>query len=131
MRNVLITGGSEGIVGARRVSTELGDLIEQVNTADRHNLTFDYAIDADRNPSQLYCRSDQYEYARFGIPVTFFTTGLHSDYHQVTDETQYIDYHHMAHVVRLVEDVAVRVADLDHRVVVDHPRPDPDAPCRQ
>jgi len=119
------------LVGSRRVSTELGDLIERVNSAGRHNLAFDYAIDADGNPSQLYCRSDQYEYARFGIPVTFFTTGLHSDYHQVSDEPQYIDYTHMARVAILVEDVAVHVADLDHRVVVNHPKPEPDAPCSQ
>jgi hypothetical protein len=30
-----------------------------------------------------------------------------------------------------VADIAVHVADLDHRVVVDHPKPDPTAPCRQ
>jgi peptidase M28-like protein len=119
------------LVGSRRVSTELGDLIETVNTAGGHNLMFDYAIDADGNPSQLYCRSDQYEYARYGIPVTFFTTGLHSDYHQVSDEPEYIDYTHMARVASLVEDVAVHVADLDHRVVVNHPKPEPDAPCSQ
>ena len=119
------------LVGSRRLSTELGDLIETVNKDGRHGLAFDYAMDADGHPSNIYCRSDHYEYARYGIPITFFTTGLHSDYHQVTDEPEYIDYAHMARVASLVEDVAVRVADLDHRVVVDHPRPDPTAPCRQ
>lgn len=119
------------LVGSRRVSTELGDLIEKVNATGRHNFTFDYAIDAEGNPSQLYCRSDHYEYARYGIPITFFTTGLHSDYHQVTDEPEYVDYDHMARVARLVEDVAVHVGDLDHRVVVDHPKPGPDEPCSQ
>jgi Zn-dependent M28 family amino/carboxypeptidase len=119
------------LVGSRRLSTELGDLVETVNTEDHHNLTFDYAIDANGHPSNIYCRSDHYEYARYGIPITFFTTGLHSDYHQVTDEAEYIDYEHMARVARLVEDVAVHVANLDHRLVVDQPKPDPNAPCRQ
>ena len=119
------------LVGSRRLSTELGDLVEQVNRKGRHGLVFDYSIDADGHPANIYCRSDHYEYARYGIPITFFTTGLHSDYHQVTDEPEYIDYEHMARVASLVEDVAVRVADLDHRVVVDHPRPDRNAPCRQ
>jgi hypothetical protein len=49
----------------------------------------------------------------------------------VTDEPQYIDYDKMAHVSRLVAATALRVADLDHRVVVDKPRPDPYAPCKQ
>jgi peptidase M28-like protein len=119
------------LVGSRRLSTELGDLIETVNTQGHHGVTLDYAIDADGHPSNIYCRSDHYSYARYGIPITFFTTGLHSDYHQVTDEPQYIDYDHMARVVNLVADIAAHVANLDHRIVVDHPKPDLAAPCRQ
>ena len=126
--------GSAGylqLVGSRRLSTELGDLIEKVNKEDHHNLTLDYSIDADGHPANIYCRSDHYEYARYGIPITFFTTGLHSDYHQVTDEPEYIDYNHMAKVANFVADVALHVANLDHRVVVDHPKPDPNGTCRQ
>jgi Peptidase family M28 len=109
------------LVGSRRLSTELGDLVERVNTEDGHGLTFDYTFDAEDHPSRIYERSDHYEYARYGIPIVFFTTGLHSDYHQVTDEPQYIDYDHMAKIGNLVEDVAVHVGNLDHRVKVDRP----------
>jgi hypothetical protein len=119
------------LVGSRRLSTELGDLVERVNRDGRHDLTFDYSIDADGHPANIYCRSDHYSYARYGIPVVFFTTGIHSDYHQVTDEPEYIDYAHMARVAGLIADVAMHVANLDHRVVVDHPKPDPNAACRQ
>ncbi|HEY9426874.1 MAG TPA: M28 family peptidase [Gemmatimonadaceae bacterium] len=119
------------LVGSRRLSTELGDIVEQVNREANHNLKLDYSIDADGHPSNIYCRSDHYEYARYGIPITFFTTGLHSDYHQVTDEPQYIEYDHMARVTSLVEDIALHVANLDHRIVVDHPKPDPKGACRQ
>jgi len=119
------------IVGSRRLSTELGDIIEQVNTAGKHRMVFDYSMDANGHPMNIYCRSDHYMYARYGIPVAFFTTGGHSDYHQVTDEPQYIDYDHMARVDRLVEDIALHLANLDHRVAVDQPRPDPHGACRQ
>lgn len=119
------------LVGSRRLSTELGDIVEQVNKADKHGLVFDYSFDANGHPDNIYCRSDHYEYARYGIPIVFFTTGLHSDYHEVTDEPEYIDYPHMAKVASLVEDVAVHVANLDHRVVVDHPKPDPHGSCQQ
>ncbi len=119
------------LVGSRRLSKELGDLVEQVNRQDHHGLVFDYSIDANGHPANIYCRSDHYSYARYGIPVVFFTTGIHSDYHQVTDEPEYIDYTHMARVASLIEDIAVHVADLDHRVVVDQPKPDPNAACRQ
>ncbi len=119
------------LVGSRRLSTELGDLVEAVNRNGHHGLTFDYSIDANGHPSNIYCRSDHANYARYGIPVVFFTTGIHSDYHQVTDEPEYIDYPHLARVANLIEDVAVHVANLDHRIVVDHPKPDPTAACRQ
>ncbi|MGN6391429.1 MAG: M28 family metallopeptidase [Gemmatimonadales bacterium] len=127
-------GGGPGyvqLIGTRRLSTELGDLIERVNTEDRHGLEFNYDWDADGHPDNSYCRSDHYMYARFGIPIAFFTTGDHRDYHQLTDEVQYMDFAKMARVAGLVEDVARQVADLDHRLVVDKPKPDPEAPCRQ
>ena len=59
---------------------------------------FDYQFDANGHPQQYYCRSDHYEYARYGIPIVFFSTGGHRDYHQVTDEPQYIDYDQLARV---------------------------------
>ena len=119
------------LVGSRRVSTELGDLVETVNKSEPTPMTFDYTFDANGHPENIYCRSDHYEYARYGIPIVFFTTGLHQDYHQLTDEPQYIDYEHMARVDHLVFDVALAVANLEHRPLVDHPKPDPKAPCKQ
>ena len=61
----------------------------------------------------------------------FFTTGGHRDYHQVTDEPQYLDFDQYLRVTRFIRDVAVRVADLDHRPVVDKPKPDPNGACTQ
>jgi Peptidase family M28 len=119
------------LVGSRRLSTELGDLVETVNRDGKHRLQLDYGMDANGHPMNIYCRSDHYEYARYGIPVTFFTTGGHSDYHQVTDEPQYIDYPHMARVAQFIGQVAERIANLDHRIVVDKPKPDPKGACQQ
>jgi hypothetical protein len=119
------------LVGSRRLSTELGDLVETVNRAERVPFRFDYTFDANGHPENIYCRSDHYEYARYGIPVVFLTTGLHGDYHQVTDEPQYIDYPHMARIGQFVFTLADRVADLDHRPVVDKAKPDPKGACRQ
>ena len=119
------------LVGSRRLSTELGDIVEAVNRTEQVPLTLDYSWDANGLPERVYCRSDHYEYARYGIPITFFTTGLHMDYHQLTDEPQYIDYEHMRAVTQLVHDVALQVGNLDHRVVVDKPKPDPRGACVQ
>ena len=119
------------LIGSRRLSSELGNMVEQENTRDKLGLKFDYALDANGHPQNIYCRSDHWSYARWGIPIVFFTTGGHADYHQVTDEPQYIDYDHMATVAKLVHATATNVANLDHRVVVDQPKPDPHGDCRQ
>jgi len=119
------------LVGSRRLSTELGDIVEKVNSERAQPFKFDYQEDANGNPNRIYCRSDHYSYARYGIPITFFTTGLHADYHQVTDEPQYIAYDHMKRIAEFVRDIAVRLANLDHRPVVDKPVVGPTAPCVQ
>lgn len=119
-------------IGSRRLSTELGDLAESVNTSGNFGLRFDYSLDANGHPQNIYCRSDHYSYARYGIPIAFFTTGGHSDYHQVSDEPQYIDYNRLERVSSFVAALGRHVANLDHRVVVDKPKPeDPQGPCRQ
>lgn len=119
------------LVGSRRLSTQLGDLVEQVNTDKKHGFTFDYAMDANGHPMNIYCRSDHYEYAKWGIPVTFFTTGGHSAYHQLTDEAQYIDYPHMQRVAKLVSDIALNLGNADKRPLVDKPKLDPRGVCKQ
>jgi hypothetical protein len=96
------------LIGSRRLSTELGDLAETVNGAQGGTLKFDYSLDANGHPQNIYCRSDHYMYARYGIPIIFFTTGGHADYHQVTDEPQYIDYNRMEAVGKLVYGIAER-----------------------
>lgn len=119
------------LVGSRRLSTELGDLVETVNTAKKHNLKFDYGMDANDHPMNIYCRSDHYEYAKWGVPVTFFTTGGHSAYHQLTDEPQYIDYPHMERVAKLIADVALDLGNRAGRPVVDQPKLNPRGVCKQ
>ena len=119
------------LVGSRRLSTELGDLLEKVNTESKFGFNFDYNLDANGHPQNIYCRSDHWSYAKWGIPVAFMTTGGHADYHQVTDEPQYIDYDHMAQIDKFVFALALRVGNLDHRIAVDKPKPDPKGACQQ
>jgi Zn-dependent M28 family amino/carboxypeptidase len=50
----------------------------------------------------LYGRSDHFSFARRGVPVLFFTSGLHADYHAVTDSPEKIDAEKEARILRLV-----------------------------
>jgi hypothetical protein len=119
------------LIGARRLSTQLGDLAEAVSKSQPRPLVVDYSMDANGHPQNIYCRSDHYEYARYGIPIVFVTTGGHADYHQVTDEPQYVDYDRLTRVTQYVSDLAGRLAQLPTRPVVDKPKPDPRGQCVQ
>ena len=120
------------LVGTRRLSTELGDVAERVDAKEPIPFRFNYAFDAPGDREQYYCRADHYSYARYGIPSINFSRGDHPDYHEVTDEPQYIDYDALARVTTYVRDLAVALANLDHRVLVDKPKQkDPHAACVQ
>jgi hypothetical protein len=120
------------VIGSRRLSTELGDLAERVNAGSARPFHFDYAFDRDGDPTQAYCRSDHYMYARYGIPITFFSAAAwHRDYHMVSDEAQYVAYDRLESITRYVGDFALAVANLDHRPIVDKPKPDPNGTCVQ
>jgi Zn-dependent M28 family amino/carboxypeptidase len=119
------------LIGPRRLSTQLGDLIDAVNAARTPRMDIDASFDANGHPLNRYCRSDHYMYARYGIPITYFSLGYHTAYHQVIDEPHEIDYEHMARVAGFVHDIASAVANRPERLVVDKPRPDPQGGCRQ
>ena len=119
------------LIGPRRLSTQLGDLIDSVNATRSPRMDIDGSFDTNGHPLNRYCRSDHYMYARYGIPITYFSLGYHTDYHQVTDEPQYIDYEHMARIAAFVGDIGEAIANRPQRLVVDKPRPDPTGGCRQ
>jgi peptidase M28-like protein len=120
------------VIGPRRLSTELGDLVETVNKRPGNQFTLDYEFDRDNDPTNAYCRSDHYMYARYGIPVVFFVAAAwYIDYHMVSDEPQYIAYDRMTHIGRFVRDYIADVANLGHRPVVDKPKPEVNGLCRQ
>ena len=83
-------------------SQVLGAIVDSVNAATRRPFAFDRAFDSPTHPEQIYFRSDHYNYARRGVPVLFFTTGLHEDYHKVSDEADKIDYDKLARVANLM-----------------------------
>jgi hypothetical protein len=120
------------VIGARRLSREFGDTLEAANRRQPVPFAFDYTFDAPGHPLQYYCRADHYSYARYGIPSVAMSRGEHLDYHQVTDEPQYISYPDLARVSRMVHAAAMAIADMPSRPALDVAKPaDPHSPCRQ
>ncbi|NOR76734.1 MAG: M28 family peptidase, partial [Draconibacterium sp.] len=66
-------------------------------------------------------RSDYYHFYKNGIPILGVTTGLHEDYHKVTDELDKIDYNKMMRVSKYCFLVANEVANKKKRIEIDNP----------
>jgi len=125
-----IPGGSSdflGVVGSSFISNDLGEAVRTINSRQTRPLQLDYRFDQDvsktlgQSYNNIYGRSDHYEYAKLNIPIAFFFTGLHADYHAVTDEPQYIDYPHYARITRYLNDLLVEIANRDKRPNIDKP----------
>jgi hypothetical protein len=118
-----VSGASAGdrlyIVGPNAApndqSKALGAILDTVNSRQVRPLQLDHEWDTPTHPERIYYRSDHFNYARKGIPIVFFTTGLHEDYHKVSDEPQKIDYEKMARVGGLVLELGTTLGNREAR----------------
>jgi Zn-dependent M28 family amino/carboxypeptidase len=76
-------------------------------------LTLDYEMNDPADPEGVYTRSDHYSYASKGIPVAFFTTGLHPDYHRISDSVDKILFPKMARIGQLMYESGFAIAATD------------------
>lgn len=109
-------GGPEylGVVGSFFDSKDLGETVQEVNKRESNPLKLDYQYDEEMKWSgynNIYARSDHYNYAKAGVPIAFFFTGLHGDYHQRSDEAEFIDYPHYAKIANYIKDLVVEVGN--------------------
>ena len=98
------------LVGDDRISTDLHNVIVQANQSMPKPLTLDYEMNDPADPEGVYTRSDHYSYAAKGIPVAFFTTGLHPDYHRVSDSVEKIVFPKMARIGQLMYESGFAIA---------------------
>jgi hypothetical protein len=111
------------VVGADRISTDLHNLIVQTNQTMKRPLTLDYELNDPADPESVYTRSDHYSYAAKGIPIAFFTTGLHADYHRVTDTVDKIVFPKMTRIAQLVYQAGFSIANSTHTLQRDNKGP--------
>ena len=106
------------LIGTDRLSTMLHETSEEVN--DRTvNLELDYRFNAWDDPNRFYERSDHWHFAKNNIPVIFYFSGTHEDYHQPTDTAEKIRYDLLTKRTRLIFHTAWEIANMDERIEVD------------
>jgi Zn-dependent M28 family amino/carboxypeptidase len=86
-------------------------------------MTLDYEMNDPADTESIYTRSDHYSYAAKGIPIIFFFTGLHPDYHMASDSVEKIIFDKIQRVAELAYETGRRVANLDHMPVRDNKGP--------
>ncbi len=113
-------GGPNSVqmLGQRRLSREFGDIIDSVNANIKEPMAIDKSWDVPANPLNRFCRSDQVNYVRKDIPVVYMSLGYAVDYHQQSDEPQYIDYDHSARLGNFIHQVMTAVANRPNRPAI-------------
>jgi hypothetical protein len=106
------------LIGSDKLSTDLHKISEKANETYT-NLTLDYTYNDPEDPNRFYYRSDHYNFARFNIPVIFYFSGVHEDYHKPGDDVEKILFDKMQTIARLVFYTAWDVANRDERLKVD------------
>jgi Zn-dependent M28 family amino/carboxypeptidase len=106
------------VVGADKLSQELNTLSESTNQ-QYSPIALDYKYNDPADPERIYYRSDHYNFAKHNVPIIFYTSGLHAQYHQATDDVALIDFPAMARRDQLVFHTAWAVANRDQRILVD------------
>lgn len=110
------------VIGSNMMSSKLGEIVANTNKAYL-KLDYDFRYDDPKDPNQFFFRSDHFNYAVNGIPISFWFDGVHVDYHGVGDEPQKIDYTKMEKISRTIFLTLWELGDLKERPKIDKQLP--------
>jgi aminopeptidase YwaD len=98
--------GNKLVVSGSGTSPAWNALLDQVNNTARFTLS--------RSDSG-FGASDQQSFYVAKIPVLFFFTGLHADYHKPSDTADKVNVEDQVRIVGMVADCARRIGDMSER----------------
>ncbi|MBK9249584.1 MAG: M28 family peptidase [Ignavibacteria bacterium] len=102
--------GDSLCIGGNTRCRELTEINEQENKLLDKPYVLHYTIE------NYFFRSDQANFAKKKIPVLFYFTGEHADYHKVGDEISKIDFPNLVEITKLCSRTAWNVANLEGRL---------------
>ena len=110
------------VIGKDMMSSTLGAVVDGTNKGYL-NLGYNTRYDDPKDKNRFFFRSDHFNYAQKGIPITFWFDGVHEDYHQPGDSPDKIDYAKMEKVTRTIFLTLIEVTSLAKRPAVDKKLP--------
>lgn len=99
------------LIGTKKLAPALHELCMAKNQTAAFDLEWDQ--------EGMFGRSDHANFARYGVPIAFFFTGLHKDYHQPTDTPDKINYPKLLRVATYVYDIGFELGTSSARPEVD------------
>jgi hypothetical protein len=99
------------LVGTQKLAPALHELCLAKNA--RAGLEIEY------DQEGMFGRSDHANFARMGVPIAFFFTGLHRDYHEPTDTPDKIHFEKLLRIATWVYDIGFELGTQDGRPEVD------------
>lgn len=118
-KDISVVGGDTvGVIGALQSKVLMGINNE---TLEKMNLVGDYTYNDINHPERFFYRSDHISFARKDIPVLFYSTGTHSDYHELTDDPEKIDYDKFLKMTKFCFMIGHNAANYKGEILVDNP----------
>lgn len=109
------------LVGDDKLSSELRPISDMANKYTK--VFLDGKYNDPKDPQRIYFRSDHYNFARKGVPILFYFSGIHPDYHRPTDTVDKINFPEMEQRARLVFYTAWEIANRGEMLKRDIPLP--------
>lgn len=106
------------LIGSDKLSKDLHRLSEKTNRACC-KMELDYTFNDPKDPQRLYYRSDHYNFAKYDVPVIFYFSGLHEDYHRPSDDPEKINIQLLMKRMNLILATAHAISSREERIVVD------------
>ena len=103
------------LIGSDRLSQDLHDISEATNTKYTQ-FKLDYTFNEEKDPNRFYYRSDHYNFAKNNIPVIFYFSGTHEDYHKPGDTPDKIMYDLLAKRTQLIFYTAWELANRTDKI---------------
>ncbi|MBX3245430.1 MAG: M20/M25/M40 family metallo-hydrolase [Acidobacteria bacterium] len=110
------------VIGADMMSSTLGAITKGTNSAYL-KMDYNFKYDDPKDPNRFFFRSDHFHYAQNGIPIAFWFTGVHEDYHQPEDHADKIDYAKYEKITRTIFMTMWKLSDLKERPKIDKQLP--------
>jgi hypothetical protein len=103
----------DSVVVIGKDHSDLGETMNRVNAA--HPELRMTAADDIWPEQNFYRRSDHFNFARRGVPVLFFFTGIHEDYHRPTDTVDRVNADKASRIIQLMFHLGMEVANAPDR----------------